>query len=104
MEQEKLEQQTKILEEFKAKQEAIEKKKQEEKQKYEEQIRKQERLQDEIDDYIDNGVRTPDPLREVIDSQPSKDLCPFFTKTGACRYVVNFSQKCNNANHETKII
>lgn len=77
----------KILEEFKAKQQAIQKKKEEEKRKREEQLRKQEQLQKEIDDYIDDGVQTPEPLREVIDSQPSKDLCPFFTKTGACRLV-----------------
>ncbi|EZA58931.1 hypothetical protein DMN91_011014 [Ooceraea biroi] len=85
-EQERLEQQMKNLEEFKARQEAFQKKKEEEKQKREEQFRKQEQLQKEIDDYIDNGVQTPEPLREVVDSQPSKDLCPFFTKTGACRY------------------
>lgn len=85
-EQERLEQQMKILQEFKAKQELFQKKKEEEKQKRDEQLRKQEQLRKDIDDYIDNGVRTPEPLREVIDSQPIKDLCPFFTKTGACRY------------------
>lgn len=77
----------KIREEFEARLEAIQKKKEEEKRKREEQLRKQEQLQKEIDDYIDNGMKTPEALREVIDNQPSKDICPFFTKTGVCRLV-----------------
>lgn len=85
-EQEKREQEMKIREELEAKRAALLKKKEEEKKKREEQLRKQEQLQKDIDDYIDNGVKTPDVLREVFDNQPTKDLCPFFTKTGACRY------------------
>nr|XP_033330184.1 U2 small nuclear ribonucleoprotein auxiliary factor 35 kDa subunit-related protein 2 [Megalopta genalis] len=81
-----LEQEAKIREEFEAKQEAIRKKHEEEKQKREEDIKKREQLVKEIDDYIDNGIKTPETLREVIDSQPGKELCPFFTKTAACRY------------------
>ncbi|CAK9798249.1 U2 small nuclear ribonucleoprotein auxiliary factor 35 kDa subunit-related protein 1 [Anthophora quadrimaculata] len=81
-----LEQEAKIREEFEAKQEAIRKKQEEEKRKREEDIKKREQLLKEIDDYIDNGIKTPETLREVIDSQPGKELCPFFTKTGACRY------------------
>ncbi|XP_029668366.1 U2 small nuclear ribonucleoprotein auxiliary factor 35 kDa subunit-related protein 2 [Formica exsecta] len=85
-EQQRLEQEMKIRKEFEARLEAIQKKKEEEKRKREEQLRKQEQLQKEIDDYIDNGMKTPEALREVIDNQPSKDICPFFTKTGVCRY------------------
>ncbi|XP_076170961.1 uncharacterized protein LOC143148474 [Ptiloglossa arizonensis] len=84
--QQQLEQETKIRQEFEAKQEAIRKKQEEEKRKREEDIRKREQLLKEIDDYIDNGIKTPEVLREVIDSQPGKELCPFFGKTGACRY------------------
>jgi len=39
-----------------------------------------------IDEYID-GAKTPEGLREVEDSQPNNELCPFFTKMGACRLV-----------------
>ncbi|KAG5324756.1 U2AFL protein, partial [Acromyrmex heyeri] len=85
-EQEKLEQETKIRKEFEAKRMAILKKKDEEKKKQEEQFRKQEQLQKEINDYIDNGVKTPEVLREIVDNQPTKELCPFFSKTGVCRY------------------
>ncbi|KOC61506.1 U2 small nuclear ribonucleoprotein auxiliary factor 35 kDa subunit-related protein 1 [Habropoda laboriosa] len=81
-----LEQEAKIREEFEAKQETIRKKQEEDKRKREEDIKKREQLLKEIDDYIDDGIKTPEALREVIDSQPGKDLCPFFTKTGACRY------------------
>ncbi|XP_053970803.1 U2 small nuclear ribonucleoprotein auxiliary factor 35 kDa subunit-related protein 1 [Hylaeus volcanicus] len=84
--QQQLEQEMKIREEFETKQEAIRKKQEEEKRKREEEIRKREELLKEIDDYIDNGIKTPEALREVINSQPGKELCPFFTKTGACRY------------------
>ncbi|XP_076242974.1 uncharacterized protein LOC143184538 [Calliopsis andreniformis] len=80
------EQEEKIRQEFEAKQEAIRKKQEEEKRKREEEIKKREQFLKEIDDYIDNGIKTPEALREVIDSQPGKELCPFFTKTGACRY------------------
>lgn len=80
-----LEQETKIRQEFEAKQEAIRKKQEEEKRKREEDIRKREQLLKEIDDYIDDGIKTPEALREVIESQPGKELCPFFSKTGACR-------------------
>ncbi|KYM93464.1 PREDICTED: U2 small nuclear ribonucleoprotein auxiliary factor 35 kDa subunit-related protein 1 [Cyphomyrmex costatus] len=85
-EQEKLEQDIKIREKLEAKRVAILKKKDEEKRKQEEQFRKQEQLQKEINDYIDNGVETPEILREIVDNQPTKELCPFFSKTGACRY------------------
>lgn len=81
-----LEQEAKIRQEFETKQEAIRKKQEEEKRRREEEIKRREQLLKEIDDYIDNGIKTPEALREVIDSQPGKELCPFFTKTGACRY------------------
>ncbi|XP_047359436.1 U2 small nuclear ribonucleoprotein auxiliary factor 35 kDa subunit-related protein 1 isoform X2 [Vespa velutina] len=84
--QQQLEQEEKIRKEFEAKQEIIRKKEEEEKRKREEEIKQRELLQKEIDDYIDEGIKTPEALRKTIDSQPGKELCPFFSKTGACRY------------------
>lgn len=81
-----LDQEMKVREEFEAKQDAIRRKQEEEKRKREEDIKRREELLKEIDDYIDNGTKTPKPLREVIESQPGKELCPFFAKTAACRY------------------
>lgn len=86
-EQKRREQEMKIHEEWEAKRVIFLKIKEEEKKKHEEQVRKQEQLQKEIDDYIDNGTKTPEVLREIVDNQPTKALCPFFTKTGACRLV-----------------
>lgn len=85
--QQRREQQQKLREELELKQEINRKKKEEEKRKYEEQLRKQEELRKEIDDYIDNGIKTPESLREVINSQPGKEICPFFAKTNTCRLV-----------------
>lgn len=85
--QEELELQMKICKELEAKQEEIRKKKEDKKRQQEEQFRMQEQLRKEIDDYIDNGVKTPEPLRQIADSQPNKDPCPFFSKTGTCRLV-----------------
>lgn len=86
-EQEKREQEMKIIEKLEMMRVAILKKKEEDRKKREEQLRKQEQLQKEINDYIDNGTKTPDVLHEFVDNQPTKELCPFFTKTGACRLV-----------------
>ncbi|KAI4499429.1 hypothetical protein M0802_005325 [Mischocyttarus mexicanus] len=84
--QQQLEQEEQIRKEFEARQEIIRKKEEEEKLKREEEIKQRELLHQEIDDYIDEGIKTPEVLRKTIDSQPGKELCPFFFKTGACRY------------------
>ncbi|XP_015176007.1 PREDICTED: U2 small nuclear ribonucleoprotein auxiliary factor 35 kDa subunit-related protein 1-like [Polistes dominula] len=84
--QQQLIQEEQIRKEFEAKQAIIKKKEEEEKLKREEEIKRRELLQQQIDDYIDEGIKTPEILREIIDSQPGKELCPFFSKTGACRY------------------
>ncbi|KAG7211215.1 hypothetical protein KM043_010531 [Ampulex compressa] len=84
--QEELEKEEKARREMEEKQEAIRKRKEEEKRKREEDMKRREEILKQIDDYIDNGIKTPEALREVIDSQPGKELCPFFSKTGACRY------------------
>lgn len=41
----------------------------------------------QIDDYM-NGERDdlPEELTASIETQPGKSLCPFFAKTGSCKY------------------
>ncbi|XP_011866151.1 PREDICTED: U2 small nuclear ribonucleoprotein auxiliary factor 35 kDa subunit-related protein 2 [Vollenhovia emeryi] len=95
-EQERREKEMKIHEEFEAIRAVLLKKKEEEKKEREEQLRKQVQLLKEIDNYIDNGVKTPEALREVSDNQPTKDLCPFFSKTGACRH----GNACSKNHHK----
>lgn len=86
-EQEQLEQRIKIHKELEAKQEELRKKEEDRRRKRKEQLQKWEQLQEEINNYIDNGAQTPTALREISETQPGKDSCPFFTKTGACRLV-----------------
>ena len=74
-----------IRKEYEEKQEALRKKHEEEKRQIEEQLKKQEEMQKEIDDYIDNGAKTPEALRVVTETQPGKEICQFYAKTGACR-------------------
>lgn len=61
-------------------------KKEEALRREEEESKRIEEVRREIDAYIDEGTRTPEVLREVKNTQLGKDLCPFFSKTGACRY------------------
>lgn len=88
IEREKLEEQKKILEEREAKQEELKKLLEEKNRQREEQLKKQEQAYKEINDYIDNGIKTPEILREILDSKPNKELCLFFTKTGVCKLVI----------------
>ncbi|XP_014469221.1 PREDICTED: U2 small nuclear ribonucleoprotein auxiliary factor 35 kDa subunit-related protein 2 isoform X2 [Dinoponera quadriceps] len=92
--QKQLEEQRKMAEELEAKKEAFRKKEEEHRRKRKELLRKREQLQKDINDYIENRAKTPEALREVNETQPGKDLCPFFMKTGACRY----GDKCSK-NH-----
>lgn len=75
-----------IRKEWEAKQAALRMKKEEAQRQHEEELKRHQDIQRGIDDYIDNGAETPEFLRVVSESQSSKELCPFFTKTGACRY------------------
>ncbi|XP_011314276.1 U2 small nuclear ribonucleoprotein auxiliary factor 35 kDa subunit-related protein 1 [Fopius arisanus] len=83
---EQLRQEEIIRKEFEAKQQIVNKKKQEAKNREDEELKQREKLKNEIDGYIDSRAKTPEFLREVIDSKPGKELCPFFTKTAACKY------------------
>ncbi|XP_058805525.1 U2 small nuclear ribonucleoprotein auxiliary factor 35 kDa subunit-related protein 2 [Phymastichus coffea] len=75
-----------IRKEFEAMQENSRKKKEAERRRRDEQKKLFERMKKEIDAYIDDGSRTPKVFRTLSETQPGKEICPFFTKTGACRY------------------
>ncbi|PSN40259.1 U2 small nuclear ribonucleoprotein auxiliary factor 35 kDa subunit-related protein 1 [Blattella germanica] len=40
----------------------------------------------EIDDFIKHGGELPPSVNISTETHPDKPLCPFFTKTGACRF------------------
>ncbi|XP_026481061.1 U2 small nuclear ribonucleoprotein auxiliary factor 35 kDa subunit-related protein 2-like [Ctenocephalides felis] len=53
-------------------------------------------LMQKIEDFIKDGGKIPDELKTPKDTNPSKPLCPFFTKIGACR----FGDSCSR-NHQS---
>lgn len=76
---------TKLDKKFEAKKKELERKEKEKRHKRKKQLQKRQQVLKDIEDYIENGGKTPEALRQVKETQPGKDLCPFFTKTGACR-------------------
>lgn len=59
----------------------------EEKQKVEdEKKRKQDELMQQIDDFIRKGGELPQSVNISTETNPDRDPCPFFSKTGACRF------------------
>nr|CAD7201648.1 unnamed protein product [Timema douglasi] len=92
--EEKTKQELRIREEWESEQnklrvaEEIELKKKEEKQRQQDELLKQ------IDDFINKGKDLPISLMVTNETNPNKPLCPFFSKTGACR----FGDRCSR-NH-----
>lgn len=43
-------------------------------------------IENEINSYIDDGTKTPEILKVITDSHPSKEQCHFFSKTAACKF------------------
>ncbi|XP_051161891.1 U2 small nuclear ribonucleoprotein auxiliary factor 35 kDa subunit-related protein 1-like isoform X2 [Leptopilina boulardi] len=85
--QEQLEQEEMIRKEYETKQEAQRRKVEEEKRRIEKELKRQEEVQQQINDYIDNGAKTPEFLRTITETQSkTAEICQFFTKTGSCRY------------------
>ncbi|XP_046401876.1 U2 small nuclear ribonucleoprotein auxiliary factor 35 kDa subunit-related protein 1 [Ischnura elegans] len=78
-------------EEEQKKQELIELEK---KKEQEEKLRKQEELMKQIVDFVEKGGERPSFANDVNETNPNKPLCPFFIKTGACR----FGDRCSR-NH-----
>ncbi|KAK0082424.1 hypothetical protein PV325_010411 [Microctonus aethiopoides] len=84
--QEQLRQEELIRKEFEKKQEELKRKREEWQRLKDEELKRQENIEREINEYIDDGAKTPEILRVITDSQPGKELCPFFSKTATCRY------------------
>lgn len=56
-----------------------------EKELEEKRLQQQNREQ-ELLDFLEQGGSTPDHLKTSIESNPDRDLCPFFQKVSACRF------------------
>lgn len=76
----------KIREEWEREQKRLEDLKLKKEQEVEEARKRQERVQRQIDEYVERGGEIPEELREFDETHPSKPICPFFQKTGACRF------------------
>lgn len=51
-----------------------------------EKIAHQELLKEKVEYFIENGGDTPEHLKTILESNPSKATCPFFNKTSTCRF------------------
>nr|XP_022918721.1 U2 small nuclear ribonucleoprotein auxiliary factor 35 kDa subunit-related protein 2 [Onthophagus taurus] len=52
----------------------------------EEKIARDKVLREEIDHYIENGGELPEQFVGSLETNPNKELCPFFKKTATCRF------------------
>ncbi|CAH1961449.1 unnamed protein product [Acanthoscelides obtectus] len=56
-----------------------------EEKKEKERIEK-ERLNEKVEYFLENGGDTPEHLKISMQTNPNKEVCTFFQKTGACRF------------------
>lgn len=76
----------KIKQEWEREQQKLKELKLKKEQEAEAARQRQELLQQQINDYIEKGGDIPEELKAFDETNPSKPLCPFFQKTGACRF------------------
>ncbi|XP_065164416.1 U2 small nuclear ribonucleoprotein auxiliary factor 35 kDa subunit-related protein 2 [Atheta coriaria] len=76
----------KIREEWEAEQKRLQALKEEKARQEELRILQEQKLQQKIDEFINNNGEMPDELNQCLETNPGKIVCPFFTRTGACRF------------------
>ncbi|KAJ9586501.1 hypothetical protein L9F63_019859, partial [Diploptera punctata] len=84
--EEKAKQELRIREEWELEQKKLKEAEEEKKKKEEEKLKKQQELMQQIEDFINHGGDLPPSVNVSTETHPDKPLCPFFTKTGACRF------------------
>lgn len=84
--EEKLQEEQRLLQEWKKEQEKIVKEKKRLKRIQEENEERQQRIEQRIAEYIEEGGELPEELRVSMETNPNREPCPFFQKTGACRF------------------
>nr|CAD7423478.1 unnamed protein product [Timema monikensis] len=84
--EEKTKQELRIREEWESEQNKLRMAEEIESKKKEEKQRQQDELLKQIDDFINKGKDLPISLMVTNETNPNKPLCPFFSKTGACRF------------------
>lgn len=84
--EEKARQELQIREEWELEQKRQREAEEEENRKEAEKLKKQEELMCQIDDFIKHGGELPPSVNISTETHPNKPVCPFFSKTGACRF------------------
>lgn len=72
--------------EWEKEQQKLKEKREKEENELNEKIKKQEQLNDLVNNFLTNGGDTPQHLKTLSETNPNKELCPFFKKTSTCRF------------------
>ncbi|XP_055917523.1 U2 small nuclear ribonucleoprotein auxiliary factor 35 kDa subunit-related protein 2 isoform X2 [Eupeodes corollae] len=78
-----------IQKEFEELQQKAKQRREERLQREEQAKRDHESMMGKIFDYIELGGEIPEELTYSVQSNPNKSVCPFFTKTNACRFGID---------------
>lgn len=76
----------KIRLEWEREQQKLKELKAEKERQLEEQRKLQEKQFEEVEAFLQDGGDTPEHLKGILETNPGKTVCPFFQKTGACRF------------------
>ncbi|KAK4880371.1 hypothetical protein RN001_008517 [Aquatica leii] len=84
--EERAKQVMRIKEEWENEQKKLKELKEKKEKELEEKQKHQEELQERINHFIEHGGDVPTDLIANFETNPTKAVCPFFQKTGACRF------------------
>ncbi|KAF5277691.1 hypothetical protein FQR65_LT03671 [Abscondita terminalis] len=84
--QERARQVARIKEEWEREQKKLKELKEKKEREIEEKLKQQENLQERINNFVEHGGDVPTDLIANFETNPTKPICPFFQKTGACRF------------------
>lgn len=72
--------------EWEREQQQLKEQKDKEAKEQQEKIQEQEQLTELVNQFLENGGDTPEHLKTLSETNPNKELCPFFRKTSTCRF------------------
>lgn len=84
--EERAQQEMRIREEWEAEQKRLREVEEERQKKEMEKKQQQEELMRKIDEILKKGGELPSDMITTSETHPDKPQCPFFSKTGACRF------------------
>ncbi|VEN60118.1 unnamed protein product [Callosobruchus maculatus] len=84
--EEREKQNEKIRKEWEQEQQKLKEKKEREHIEKEKEQERLEKLNEKVEWFLENGGDTPEHLKLTMETNPSKETCTFFQKTGACRF------------------